>query len=80
MTIPFLTAVGNHDLDNGSGNYQEIFGPTYYSFQIGQNYFIVLDASTEPSFDKTQLKWLEDELAEGPSLKGSVRFHAYPTL
>ena len=78
MTIPFLTAVGNHDLDNGSGNYQEIFGPTYYSFQIGQNYFIVLDASTEPSFDKTQLKWLEDELGKAQSSKARFVFMHIP--
>src|SRR4030067_1267783 len=44
LSIPLLTAIGNHDLDkNGSHkNYEAIFGPTYYSFQVGQGYFIVL--------------------------------------
>jgi hypothetical protein len=35
LAIPFLTAIGNHDLNNSSSdNYLEIFGPTYYTFQI----------------------------------------------
>ena len=66
LSIPFLTAIGNHDLNHGSNNnYQEIFGPTYYSFQVGQGYFIVLDAITESGFDKTERQWLEKELQRG---------------
>jgi hypothetical protein len=63
VAIPFLRAIGNHDLNNGSSdNYREIFGPTYYAFQIGQNYFFVLDATSELGFDKAERQWLEDEL------------------
>ncbi len=62
LTIPLLVAIGNHDLYRGSKKYREIFGPTYYSFQIGQNYFIVLDASTLSGLDKLERRWLEDEL------------------
>ncbi len=62
LTVPLLVAIGNHDLYRGSKNYRNIFGPTYYSFQIGQNYFIVLDASTISGFDKVEHRWLEDEL------------------
>ena len=53
LAIPFLTGIGNHDLSNGSPrNYQEIFGSTYYAFQIGEAHFIVLDATTESGFDR----------------------------
>jgi 3',5'-cyclic AMP phosphodiesterase CpdA len=73
LSIPVLVAIGNHDLNYGSNNnYQKIFGPTYYSFQVGQGYFIVLDAITEAGFDKTERVWLEKELRKGQSAK--VRF------
>lgn len=72
VAIPLLTAIGNHDRYFGSDHYHDIFGPTYYSFQIGQSYFIVLDATSEFSFDKSELKWLEDELRKAQDSK--VRF------
>jgi 3',5'-cyclic AMP phosphodiesterase CpdA len=73
LKIPFLTAIGNHDLNGGgSENYREIFGSTYYAFQVGQSYFIVLDATTEAGFNKTERKWLEEELKKAQASK--VRF------
>ena len=43
--MPFLTAVGNHDLGKNQDLtlYREIFGPDYYSFQLQDNYFIVVN-------------------------------------
>jgi serine/threonine-protein phosphatase CPPED1 len=79
LAIPFLTAIGNHDLnDKGARNYQEIFGPTYYSFQIGQNSFIVLDATTEGGFNKEEHKWLEDELKKAQASKTRFVFMHVP--
>jgi 3',5'-cyclic AMP phosphodiesterase CpdA len=79
VTIPFLTAIGNHDLNNGSsGNYQAIFGPTYYTFQVGQSYFLVLDATTEAGFDKTERKWLEEELKKSQASKARFVFMHVP--
>jgi len=74
LSIPVLVAIGNHDLDNNGSNknYKEIFGPTYYSFQVGKSYFIVLDAITQSGFDKAERKWLEKELQKGQASK--VRF------
>ena len=72
LTLPFLTAIGNHDLYRGSTNYREIFGPTYYSFQIGQTYFIILDTSARFRFDKAQRQWLEAELQRSQASK--IRF------
>jgi len=76
LTIPFLTAIGNHDLDNGSGNYRDIFGPTSYAFQVGQYYFIVLDTST--GFDKVEHRWLQDELKKGQTSKSCFVFMHIP--
>lgn len=62
---PVITSIGNHELHTGrSANYQKIFGPTYYSFALGNNYFIVLDTSRYyfQWFGEEQLRWLEREL------------------
>lgn len=73
LAIPLLMAIGNHDLNNGgSGNYREIFGSTYYAFQVGESHFVVLDAIDESRFDKAERLWLEKELQKAQSLK--VRF------
>lgn len=70
--IPFLTAVGNHDVKHGDKKYREIFGPTHYGFQVGQSYFIVLDATTESCFYKEERQWLVEELEKSQASK--VRF------
>jgi len=82
LAIPFLTAIGNHDLDNNgsNNNYQDIFGPTYYSFQVGQGYFIVLDAITQAGFDKTERQWLEKELQRGQVSKARFVFMHVPVF
>ena len=81
LAIPFLTAIGNHDLNNGSdNNYREIFGPTYYAFQVGQRYFIVLDATTESGFDKVELQWLQNELKKAQTSRSCFVFMHVPPL
>ncbi len=72
LSIPFLAVIGNHDLYRGSGNYREIFGSTYYSFQIGQAYFIALDTSARFRFEQAQRQWLEAELQKSQASK--IRF------
>jgi hypothetical protein len=79
LAIPFLTAIGNHDLNNGSSrNYQEIFGSSYYAFQIGEVHFVVLDATTESGFDRTERQWLEEELQKAQSSKARFIFMHVP--
>jgi serine/threonine-protein phosphatase CPPED1 len=78
-TSPLLTVIGNHDLGKGgSANYREIFGPTFYSFQIGENDFIVLDAVSESGFDRTERIWLEDELRKAQAFKTRFVFMHVP--
>jgi len=80
LAIPFLTATGNHDFNsnNGFDNYTSIFGPTYYAFQAGQYSFIVLDATNDSGFDKTQRQWLEDELKKAQEAKARFVFMHIP--
>jgi len=60
---PLLTAIGNHETyANGRGNYFNIFGGFYYSFTVGQSYFIVLDDASEKNLDDWQMQWLTNEL------------------
>jgi len=48
LNKPLLTAIGNHELrKNGRANYYELFGRFYYSFHIGNAYFIVLDDANQ---------------------------------
>ncbi len=79
-TLPLLTATGNHDFHNGFDNYEKIFGPTHYAFQIGQCFFIVLGATNESGFDKAERQWLENELKKSESGKARFVFMHIPPL
>jgi len=71
---PFLTNIGNHDLmrNGSSSNYQKIFGHLYYSFNMGNSYFIMLDSSSGERLDPQQIEWLHNQLNK--SLKYHNRF------
>jgi 3',5'-cyclic AMP phosphodiesterase CpdA len=57
---------GEHDasLDNGEA-YQELFGPTHYSFDHKGIHFVAVDNVSDPGarVGEAQLKWLSDDLA-----------------
>lgn len=77
--LPLLTAIGNHELgEQGRGLYHDIFGPFYYSFQIGKNYFIVLDDANEAGLDQWQRQWLEKELEKAQSYNSRFVFMHVP--
>ena len=69
--MPFLTAVGNHDLgkDQDLTLYREIFGPDYYAFQLKDNYFIVVNDAEPNGVGETQWRWLENELKKSQAFK-----------
>ena len=76
---PLLTAIGNHELkENGRGLYYSIFGPFYYSFQIGRTYFIVLDDANEVGIDPWQASWLETELIKAQKCQQRLVFMHVP--
>ncbi len=63
---PFLTVIGNHEIrEKGRASYYDLFGPFYYSFSVGNSYFIVLDDANEENLDPWQMKWLQKELETG---------------
>jgi hypothetical protein len=73
LNKPLLTVIGNHELMlDGRGNYYKIFGPFYYSFIIGDSYFIILDDANGKGLDPWQMEWLKNELEK--SRKYRYRF------
>ena len=70
---PLLTAIGNHELrEDGRGTYYNLFGRFYYSFTVGDAYFIILDDANEYNLDPWQMQWLKEQLEK--SLKYKYRF------
>lgn len=83
--IPWYNVIGNHDLnldatkrDHINETFEDIYGPTYYSFDYGQVHFVVLDnidwdtPPQEPArymanFGQRQLAWLEKDLSMIPA-------------
>ncbi|WP_457552483.1 metallophosphoesterase family protein, partial [Desulfobacula sp.] len=79
MKIPLLTAIGNHELhEKGRGLYYELFGPFYYSFKIGQDFFIVIDNADEKNLDQWQRQWLENELKKASNASHRFVFMHVP--
>lgn len=72
-------AVGNHDLVKGKYGeelFEQLFGPTYYSFENGPVHFVVTPmwgGDYAPSYTKDQvIRWLKKDLAEKDPNKALV--------
>jgi Icc-related predicted phosphoesterase len=79
LNKPLLTVVGNHELyDKGRASYYDIFGRFYYSFNVGNSYFIILDDANENSIDPWQMNWLESELQKSQNYKYRFVFMHVP--
>jgi 3',5'-cyclic AMP phosphodiesterase CpdA len=78
--LPFLTVVGNHDLGKNQDLtlYREIFGPAYYTFQLRDHYFIVLNDNLDNGMGEAQMAWLEQELRKSQSYKTRLVFLHVP--
>ncbi|NIA07681.1 MAG: metallophosphoesterase [Actinobacteria bacterium] len=76
---PLLTVLGNHDIrEQGRANYYELFGKYYYSFAVGNSYFIILDNANERNLDSFQFDWLKNELERSQSYKHRFVFMHVP--
>jgi len=63
LNKPLLTVFGNHEArEKGRAVYYDLFGKFYYSYSIGNSYFIILDDANEKNLDDEQFAWLEKEL------------------
>jgi len=79
LHIPFLTAIGNHELgDNGRGLYYDMLGRFYYSFHVGKSYFIVLDDANAKGLDPWQNIWLKKELQKARGYTNRFVFFHVP--
>ncbi len=83
LGIPFYQVIGNHDYDldipddyASSAKYRESFGPTDYGFQMGNDYYLVLDdiiyngnKQYDTDLTEAQMEWVKNYLQFVP--KGS---------
>jgi len=94
--IDFRYVIGNHDMTNygrsyetSFRNYEDMFGPAWYSFNVGDVHYIVLNDNFYVGrdyfyigyIDERQLRWLESDLSH--VAKGSkviVSMHIPTTL
>lgn len=72
--VPYHEAVGNHEITQGTtnenGNFTSVFGPTHYTYTVGEARFIVTDSShigvlaSDPYQvpDEQQYQWLVAQL------------------
>jgi predicted phosphodiesterase len=64
FTAPVYATVGNHDIRDGGGErYEEHFGSSTYSFDIGFVHFTVFNTSTN-DISEDELVWLENDLSQ----------------
>ncbi len=91
--IPFHYVLGNHDINMSTrGNaaskapFNKYFGPSYYSFNMGQVHYVVLDNVFSMGgryvgyLEERQLQWLENDLRyvpEGSTVMVAMHIPAY---
>jgi hypothetical protein len=81
LTMPFYFTPGNHDIwDSTSLSlYKRYIGEPYYSFDVGDVHFVILDNSRADSvaaFAIEQIDWLRNDLARsGDASYTIVTFH-----
>ncbi|HKZ66207.1 MAG TPA: calcineurin-like phosphoesterase C-terminal domain-containing protein, partial [Chitinophagaceae bacterium] len=82
MGIPFFQCLGNHDMDYNKGDdetsdqtFQQMYGPTHYSFNRGKVHYVVMDdvryLGKDREYDgyisQNQLDWLQKDLSFIPN-------------
>lgn len=82
MNCPMFYCIGNHDLVKGSYGeelFKSIYGPTFYSFEVGNVHYIVtpmLSGDHRPSYRKEDVyRWMKNDLAMVPQNKEVVVFN-----
>ena len=79
--LPFLVGIGNHDIrEEGRAIYYDLFGPFYYSFVVGNSYFIVLDDANMVRIDPPQMVWLKQQLVAAQAYSHVFVFLHVPLL
>lgn len=70
LPMPYLTAIGNHDLlANGGEVYERMYGPKNYQFDYGFLRFLIIDTNSREynfSGQVPNLSWLQANLLPSP--------------
>lgn len=75
LGIPFLTVIGDQELTgDGRKLYRKIFGPFYYSFTAGRQFFIVMDNIHKKGIGPDQMTWLIKELEKAQRYSNRIIF------
>jgi predicted phosphodiesterase len=62
--VYFISAIGNHDLSgDGWDAYKEIIGPSVFTFDYGNTFFIFIDTGNA-TVGRDQMEWIEEQLDE----------------
>jgi len=89
--VPVYNLIGNHDQVNGppispempefaDGLFEELLGPTYYSFNWGQVHYVVLNSfeivgtKQHSRISRRQLLWLRNDLSRQPADRPVILF------
>lgn len=82
MGLPVYYCIGNHDLVKGAYGeelYEKLFGPVFYSFDVGDVHFIVTPMASgdyTPSYTADDVyQWLKNDLAQADPDKAIVIFN-----
>jgi len=79
LNKPLLTVFGNHEArEEGRAVYYDLFGKFYYSFTVGNSYFIILDDANEKNLDDEQFDWLKKELKRSQKYQNRFVFMHVP--
>lgn len=85
LKMPVRNGVGNHEMlmqqSDPRGEFQDLFGPTFYSFDVGNVHYITLDGcQVDPQRDQQvfgelsarELHWLAEDLKNVPDGMATV--------
>ena len=87
LKCPVRNAVGNHEMlveqSDARGEFHQLFGPTYYSFDWGRMHYVTLDGcrinrgsdgykSVEGLVSRRELHWLAEDLRRVPEGKTTL--------
>lgn len=80
LRIPYVTAIGNHDLlSNGGDVFEQMFGPRDFAFVFRQTKFVVFNNNNWESSGKVpDLGFIENELASSVSQNHVLIAHVSP--
>jgi serine/threonine-protein phosphatase CPPED1 len=79
LDLPLLPVIGNHETHGEDRPlYEALFGMLYYSYQIGNSYFIMLDNADRGKIDPEQKLWLQKELQKAKNYTHRFIFMHYP--